>query len=175
MKLVVGLGNPGEIYQYSRHNSGFMAVDFFVRQLGYPEFRQDKISGSLVSSQDKCFFLKPQDFMNRSGDAVGRLQSYYQIPSENVLIIHDDLDLELGSWQFVFAKGPKVHNGVASVVQATGEQTYRLRLGVDSRQLEPFAGSGADYVLKPMSQSEQTTLESSISAASSKFKEWLAE
>lgn len=175
MKLVVGLGNPGDLYQYTRHNAGFMAVDLFVRQLGYPAFRQDKISGGLVSSQDKHFFLKPQDFMNRSGDSVRRLLSYYQIPSENVLIIHDDLDLELGSWQFVFAKGPKIHNGVASVVQAIGEQTYRLRLGVDSRQIEPFAGSGADYVLKSMSQSEQAEIEASIIAASSKFKEWLAE
>jgi PTH1 family peptidyl-tRNA hydrolase len=109
---------------------------------------------------EKIILAKPTTLMNRSGQAVKLIQDYYDIPSDNILIAHDDLDIELGEYKIQFAKGPRVHNGVNSVSQSIGtSQYFRVRLGIDNRDSDQKNYmSGKDYVLSKFNKNELDTL-----------------
>ena len=143
MKLLVGLGNPGAKYTNTRHNIGFMFLDYLEQQ-------------QKLDKQVKT--LKPETYMNQSGMAVVKKLSFYKLQPADLIVIHDDLDLPLGEYKIQFGKGPKLHNGVESVEQAIGtKEFWRVRIGVDNRSLENRV-PGDLYVLQNFLPEEKTKL-----------------
>lgn len=165
-KLIVGLGNPGDNYANTRHNAGFELVEEIAKVA--TSHKPQVISGFQFSKKfqaeivkgDGIILAKPQTFMNNSGQSVRALVDYYRIPLDQLWVAHDDLDITLGEYKIMLAKGPKIHNGLASVEQHLGSKDFwRIRLGVDSRSKEERGQmSGAQYVLKKLSRQEQAEL-----------------
>ncbi len=163
MKLLVGLGNPGERYQLSRHNAGFMFIDYLAEKLKLDEPLAEKEKFKSVVGRKRDWWLaKPTTYMNQSGEAVGNLVNFYKVKLDDLVVIHDDLDLLLGSWKLQQGVGPKIHNGLTSVETSLGKPAFwRLRLGVDNRTPQIKAStSGEEYVLAKFPTAEQQQLES---------------
>lgn len=130
--LIVGLGNPGKKYKANRHNIGFMAVDRLAHQHGISASKKEKraIVGSGIIDGNPVILAKPQTFMNNSGDSVGPIANYYNIPSERVIVIHDELDIDFGSIRLRKKGGSGGHNGMKSIIQHIGNEFPRIRLGI---------------------------------------------
>lgn len=163
--LIVGLGNPGDKYARTRHNSGFMVVDTLARQMAL-NWKPSKFHADIAENGRNCL-VKPQTFMNLSGIAVSEMARYYKIPSDQVIVVHDDLDIPLGSIKVGFGKGPKQHNGLLSIEQLLGTKDFwRIRVGIENRiPEERKVIPGQVYVLKPMVESEQQIMEAGIQQA----------
>lgn len=170
MKLIVGLGNPGEKYAKTRHNLGFMVVDELARKmltLAKTGWREDKKSNSQVLSiQSQLILVKPQTFMNASGFAVKSLITDYSITNySDIWVIHDDVDLPLGRIKIRVGGAAAGHHGVESIIQELGtDQFVRFRLGIG------HPGRGADaqverYVLREFDVNEKTELKQIINKA----------
>jgi len=130
VKLVVGLGNPGEKYARVRHNLGFMVLDQLAS--GWEENKKIK---SLIFKKDQLIFAKPQTYMNNSGLAVKLLTTYYKLQPTNLIIIHDDLDLMLGKIKVRMGGAAAGHHGVESIISALGtDQFTRVRLGIGNQK-----------------------------------------
>lgn len=161
MKLIVGLGNPGEKYSRNRHNVGFMLVDFLVQK--YPlKFEQNsKFKAALCeisTTEGKILFAKPETFMNRTGEAVKKLKNFYKVVPDSIVVAHDDLDIPFGKFKIQKRTGPKVHNGLSSIEQSLGTADFwRIRVGVDNRPAENRM-PGEAYVLQDFNSEEQTEL-----------------
>lgn len=152
MKLVIGLGNPGEKYRDNRHNVGYMAID--------------KLK-TLNSKQILIF--KSTNFMNNSGEFVEKLVDQYRLDLSNLWVICDDLDIPLGSYKIQFGKGPKVHNGLNGIYEKLGSQDFwHIRIGVDNRDPEDRI-SGEDYVLQDFNDEERRILDRVIEEACKKL------
>lgn len=166
--LLVGLGNPGPRYRDTRHNVGFMVVDRFVEAHGGVPWRE-KYQGELADvsvSGERLWVLKPQTYMNRSGQSVGALAHFYKIAPADVLVVHDELDLPWGRIQLKQGGGDAGHNGLRSVTSGLGSKDYvRLRIGI-GRPGPDFSGKGSDYVLQAFAPEEQTLLPEVIRQAS---------
>jgi PTH1 family peptidyl-tRNA hydrolase len=166
--LLVGLGNPGTRYRDTRHNVGFVVVEQFVETLGGAAWRQ-KFQGQLadVSAHgERLWVLKPETYVNRSGECVGQAARFYKIAPPDVLVVHDELDLPFGRVRLKQGGGVAGHNGLKSITSALGSNDYlRLRLGV-GRPGPEFSGKGADYVLQAFASEEQTLLGGVIRQAS---------
>jgi peptidyl-tRNA hydrolase, PTH1 family len=132
MWLFAGLGNPGPQYAKTRHNVGFMAVDAIAQQHGFSswakKFRGQWCEGSIGG--EKVFLLKPQTFMNLSGEAVGEACRFYKIPPERVVVFHDELDLPLAEVKIKQSGGNAGHNGLRSIDAAIGKDYLRVRIGI---------------------------------------------
>lgn len=160
MKIVVGLGNIGDRYRLTRHNVGFRVVE---RLASGESFREDKAQEAYICKKGNVLLVKPATFMNDSGRAVRKIMDFYRISAKDLVLVHDDLDIELGDYKIQLGKGPKVHNGVSSVESTVQTSDFwRLRIGVDSRTLRRFDGSGADYVLSNFSSDDEEVLEDVI-------------
>jgi peptidyl-tRNA hydrolase, PTH1 family len=148
--LVVGLGNPGRQYERTRHNVGWLVVDELARRHG-GSFRS-KFSGQLAElrvGELKVALLKPETFMNDSGRSLGAAARFFKVEPEDMLIVHDDVDLEEGRLQARQGGGLAGHNGLRSIAQALGSQDFlRLRIGV-GRPGRGDRRSVADFVLTP--------------------------
>ena len=132
MRLLVGLGNPGSRHERNRHNIGFMAVDAIVRRHGVPALRgkfQSAIAEGAIGGE-RLYLQKPQTFMNASGDAVGEAARFYKIASDEIAVIHDEIDLAPGKLKVKRGGGTAGHNGLRSIDDAIGEDFWRVRLGV---------------------------------------------
>ena len=132
MKLIVGLGNPGEKYAQNRHNIGFMAVDRIAEDHGFSPFRakfQGKMSEGRFGS-DRAVLLKPETFMNLSGQSVGEAMRYLKLTSEDVIVFHDEIDLAPGKVRLKMGGGHAGHNGLRSIHGHIGPDYERVRLGV---------------------------------------------
>ena len=131
--LIVGLGNPGTKYELTRHNAGFLAVDDFADQQ-HCTLKSEKWNGLFCSERIKgqrVILLKPQTFMNKSGESVIRFVHFHHIPLENILVIHDDLDLAQGKIKVAAKGGPGGHNGIRSLIQHLGSPAFsRLKIGL---------------------------------------------
>jgi PTH1 family peptidyl-tRNA hydrolase len=157
MYLIVGLGNPGEEYQKTRHNVGFLFVDVLA---GKENFSLDKKHEAEVLTLKDVILVKPQTFMNDSGRAVRKIMDFYKLGIDEVIIVHDDLDIAFGEYKVQKEKGPKIHNGVKSVEQCLGRTDFwRVRIGIDNRQPDVGYGTGADYVLSSLSKAEIVELD----------------
>lgn len=132
MKLIIGLGNPGEQYAGVRHNLGFMVVDELVGSSKYQTAWQDsKKFKSWIAKTNDFIFVKPQTYMNNSGLAVKLVTAYYKIPPEDVVVIHDELDLPLGKIKVRMGGAAAGHHGVESIINSLGTDKFiRVRLGI---------------------------------------------
>ena len=164
MQLIVGLGNPGKEYADTRHNVGFLVIDKLLARLGVHtsnKFTADFAEGRL--HEEKVIFLKPLTFMNHSGVSVHEAASYYKIPLEDILVIHDDLDLAFGTISIKSGQGSAGHNGVQSIMEAFGgdKNFTRVRIGIGRPSMENGIGQMAveDWVLGKWSAVEKETLD----------------
>jgi peptidyl-tRNA hydrolase, PTH1 family len=132
MRLVVGLGNPGSRYARNRHNIGFMAVDAIARRHRYPGFRS-RFKGELGEGSiegERVLLLKPQTFMNASGESVGEAARFFRILPSEVFVIHDEIDLRPGKLRVKRGGGSAGHNGLRSIDALFGADYWRVRIGV---------------------------------------------
>ena len=148
--LLVGLGNPGKEYDGTRHNIGFACLDAFVAKTeGMGEWTDKKsLKCKLVSGQvgaTRVYAIKPETFMNSSGEAVQAVAAYYKIPLEKIIIIHDELDVKFGNIRTRTGGSSAGHNGVKSVTQHIGEDTGRIRIGIGPKK--PTQMDSSDFVL----------------------------
>ncbi len=157
MKLIVGLGNPGEYYLNTRHNLGFRFLDKFVLENKLGEFKE-KFNGmylkTKVNNQD-VIFLKPLSFMNLSGEVVIKFVNYYKINPQDVLVLHDDLDLPLGTYKLRSQGSSGGHNGIKNIILYLGDNFKRLKIGIsNNKEMDT-----KDYVLGHFSKEENEILE----------------
>ncbi len=170
MKLILGLGNPGKEYEHTRHNAGFMAVDAFTESLD-AAWKTDAKRQAMVAKTDvdgiSVVFAKPTTFMNNSGDAAAALISFYKTPLEDVLVVHDDLDLPPGRMKFTAEGGAAGHNGVADIQTKLGtDKIARLRLGI-GRPGSPIPSSG--FVFGTLSPEDSPNALDTVSA----MRDWI--
>lgn len=151
--LLVGLGNPGASYAHSRHNVGFMIIDEMAQSLHADWRGKANFNGQIAHPAPGIFFLKPNTFMNQSGQAVAAVQHYFDIPTSHVVIIYDDRDLAFGKIKHTrgFRTGAH-HNGVKSVAQHIGHSFHRLRFGIGNDHMRHKAMH--DFVLDDFSAGE---------------------
>lgn len=155
MKLVVGLGNPGEKYEYTRHNAGFLVLNAFVAKKGGDGvvWLDETRFQSHIFHLGDTIFAKPQTFMNESGEAVTKLLHYYKIELNDLLVVHDDVDLEFGKYKLKQSESSAGHHGVEDIISRVGsEHFWRLRLGVGRPADKRF--NVEDYVLQKFSDDE---------------------
>lgn len=165
IKLFVGLGNPGEKYEKTRHNAGFWWIDAIAAQTNSTLTADAKMFGfvgKLNPAQDR-WLLKPTTFMNLSGKAVAALANYYKISPAEILVIHDELDLPAGSSKLKLGGGHGGHNGLKDIHAALGTPNYwRLRIGIGH---PGERNEVVNYVLKPPLKDEQTAIDESLLAS----------
>lgn len=179
MKLIVGLGNPGEKYRNNRHNVGYMLVDFIANQVRSEKlkiksynlkFKIDKYLRSEILRLDlnkkSILFIKPRTFMNKSGLTVKSCVIRYTLNvTRDLFIVHDDLDLHLGDYKIQRGKGPRLHNGLLSIEKKLKTKDFwRVRIGVDNR-LPGNQISGEEYVLSDFSSEEFVVINQTLKDA----------
>ncbi len=150
MKLIIGLGNPGEKYKNNRHNVGYMFIDE---------------AKNVSSKNSNLVFLKTNLFMNSSGEMVKSTLRSRKVTPQDLYIVHDELDIPLGSYKIQFGVGPKVHNGINNIETEIGTSDFwRVRVGVDNRDSEKRT-KGEQYVLEDFDPSEMDTVQQTIKKA----------
>jgi PTH1 family peptidyl-tRNA hydrolase len=159
VKLIVGLGNPGEKYSSTRHNVGFMVVDKIFEKYSASNFQKKFNSEFMEIRVNNCkvFLLKPHTYMNLSGRAVFECANFYKIPSEDVLVIYDDLDLELGKIKVRQNGGSGGHNGIKSIDECLDKNYMRLRIGITkpiNKQMDI-----SSYVLTKFNEDEKELMD----------------
>ncbi|KCV81986.1 peptidyl-tRNA hydrolase [Actibacterium atlanticum] len=158
MKLLVGLGNPGPKYAGNRHNIGFMALDRIAEDHGFAPWRS-KFQGLLAEGRlgrEKVLLLKPETFMNRSGQSVGEAMRFYKLTPEDVIVLHDELDLAPGKCRVKQGGGHAGHNGLRSIHGHIGESYGRVRLGIGHPGHKDRVSG---YVLADFTKADQSWLE----------------
>jgi PTH1 family peptidyl-tRNA hydrolase len=155
MLLFVGLGNPGKEYENNRHNIGFRAIDVLIKDQSYQEISKSAFHGTLFKAF-KSIYLKPTTYMNLSGKSVQAVANFYKIEKENIVVIHDDLDLPFGAVRFKIGGGDGGHNGLKSIDSMIGKDYIRCRVGIGkpARKSEVVG-----YVLGDFSSDEGKDLE----------------
>lgn len=156
MKLVVGLGNPGEEYENTRHNVGFMVVEELVGGKRFARSKGAPLTYAWTDvGEEKVEVIKPQTYMNKSGEAVaGLFRKHKEITNNDLYVVHDDLDIVLGDWKIAFGKGPKDHRGLQSIEETLKTKDFwRVRIGVDNRDPDNRA-AGEEYVLRKLTKVE---------------------
>lgn len=131
--MIVGLGNPGLKYERTRHNAGFIALDYFAEHVGgsFDSEKMQGVFGSIRHSGKSIYLVKPQNYMNRSGECIAQFSRYFNITLENILVVHDDLDLSPGRIKIVSGGGAGGHNGIRSTIQHLGTNDFaRLKIGI---------------------------------------------
>ncbi len=158
MHLIVGLGNIGEKYQLTRHNIGFLVIDEITKNLSTSNINNPNFQSSLLKSGYNLF-SKPTTYMNNSGLAVHAIKEYYKIGLENIIVIHDDLDLPFGTVKFKIGGGHGGHNGLRSLDAHITKEYIRVRIGIGKPQDKSDV---ANYVLSNFSKEEINRLQDII-------------
>ena len=165
MKVIVGLGNPGREYAQTKHNVGFMFVDALANHLGVTEWREkfDALVAETRIGTEKVLLVKPQTYMNSSGESIRAAADYYKVDPEDILIVYDDISLAPGQLR-IRAKGSAGgHNGIKSIIAHLGTQEFpRVKVGVGEK---PARMDLADYVLGHFSKEEQATMDDAVKEA----------
>jgi PTH1 family peptidyl-tRNA hydrolase len=168
IKLIVGLGNPGRQYEKTRHNAGFLFLDRLVSELNSAWVNESRFDGQLAEIGvvgNKVLLLKPGTFMNRSGQAVGKVARYYKLAPDEILVIHDELDFEPGIAKLKKDGGHAGHNGLRDIIAHLGtKEFYRLRIGIGR---PPVGRVVADYVLSEPSRKDWDLMLSAFDFAES--------
>jgi PTH1 family peptidyl-tRNA hydrolase len=178
MKIICGLGNPGSEYARHRHNVGFMVCELLAAR-AKASFTQAKFEAELAQatiSGERALLLKPQTFMNASGQSLGGAARFYKVPPEDVLVIHDELDLPFGKLQLKAGGGTGGHNGLESIAESWGEGTYgRLRFGIGKPQGPNAKERVVGHVLGNFSSEEAPGLSALLTAAAEMAEGWARE
>ncbi len=156
MRLLVGLGNPGSRYAKNRHNIGFVTADAIARRYGFSPFKS-RFKGALAEgllAGEKRLLLKPQTYMNDSGESVGAVARFFKLASEEVLVFHDEIDLRPGKVRAKLGGGNAGHNGLRSIDAEIGPLYWRVRLGIGHPGLKELV---YPYVLQDFSRAEIET------------------
>lgn len=161
--IIAGLGNPGSQYEHTRHNVGYWWLDQLANELGQSFKTESRFNGQLIqftTPEHKIWLVKPLTFMNRSGQSVAALANFYKVPPENILVIHDELDLPAGVARLKRGGGHGGHNGLRDIISQLGSKEFlRCRIGIDhpgnSKQV-------ADYVLSKPSAVDRENIMASI-------------
>lgn len=159
MKLIAGLGNPGTQYQNHRHNIGFRVIDYLSKNHHIPlsKKRFHALYGIGQIDSREILLLKPMTFMNRSGVAIRETLDFFKLIPEDLIVIHDDLDLPFGRLRFKRKGGDGGHQGVRSIIESLGRNTFvRLKIGIGR---PPIGMDPAEYVLSSFSEEEKVHLE----------------
>ena len=180
VRLIVGLGNPGRDYAETRHNAGFMVLDRLARRWG-AEWKQDKAHKGLLAAGPGVLLIKPQTFMNNSGECVGPIMRYYKYAPEQVLCVYDDTDLPMGSLRLRQAGSSGGHNGIKSLIAHLGSEKFpRVRVGVGAAGQKQMIGHvlgkfapderpAMDTCLDKAADAVETLLKEGFEAAANKF------
>lgn len=161
-KLIAGLGNPGKKYEKTRHNLGFMVVDELAKKLKIDRttFVFNKKFNSVAGKHDSWFMIKPQTFMNNSGQAVAKIANFYKIKTPGIWVIYDDIDLPLGTLRIRAGGSSGGHKGVQSIIDSLGASDFaRFRLGIGP---VPAEFDPADFVLQKFTKDEMPVLQDMI-------------
>lgn len=166
--LIVGLGNPGKQYERTRHNAGFLTADILAEKFN---IRVDKLKfkslcGDGIIGSKRCLVMKPQTFMNNSGQAVVEAMQFYKIPVENVIVLFDDVSLEPSQLRIRRKGTDGGHNGIKSIIYLTGKDNFpRIKIGVGNKPHPQF--DLADWVLSPFKKDEEKPMLDAFGKASS--------
>lgn len=164
--IIAGLGNPGKEYELSRHNAGFLCLDILSNR---EKFSTDRIKFKSVTADvmingHRCLVMRPQTYMNNSGEAIREAASFYKIPPEKCIIIFDDIDIPFGALRIKRKGSAGSHNGVKSIVQHLGSDQFpRIKIGVGGKPHPDY--DLKDYVLGNFSKQEQETLKKTMAIA----------
>jgi peptidyl-tRNA hydrolase, PTH1 family len=160
MKLIIGLGNYEDKYLFTRHNAGFMVVDFFAKSNSQSFKVEKKLKSAIAkfkSNNEDIVIIKPLTYMNLSGEAVSAVMNFYKIEVKDILVIYDDISLDLGKVRFRASGSDGGHNGIKSIIQHIGTKDFdRLKIGIGP---QPNIPSEA-YVLQNFTKDELETLKS---------------
>lgn len=158
MKAIFGLGNVGEEYLNTRHNVGFLCIDYFLN-IQSPIFDNNKKLNALIYKNNEVVFVKPTSFMNKSGEVVKKVCDFYGIDINNILVIHDDIDQKIGSFKLVTNGGSGGQKGVESIVSVFKTKEFaRLKIGIAPEIYNPSLHKAEDFVLKRFSNEELEVL-----------------
>lgn len=155
MKLVVGLGNPGKEYEKTRHNIGYMFLDFITNNASFSLNKKfNAMEYEMIIGNEQIIFIKPLTFMNLSGEAVIKYANFYKINPADILVIQDDLDMDLGKYKLLFNRGDGGHNGIKNIILNLGTKAFlRLKIGISKASINT-----KDYVLGKLNKNEYDTL-----------------
>lgn len=171
MKLIVGLGNPGKKYEHTRHNMGFDVIDIFS-DLAKIDIDKEAFKGLVGRGkifEEDVYLLKPQTYMNLSGESVREIVSYFKIPKEDIIVIYDDLDLEPGKIRLRLSGSSGGHRGIQNIIENLGsEEIKRIRIGIGKPTYDTI-----DYVLGKPLKDEKVLIDEAINRAVEALKEIL--
>ena len=156
MKLVVGLGNPGSEYEKTRHNIGYMFLDYITNDAPFKLNKKFKaLEYETTINDEKVLFIKPITFMNLSGEAILKYVNFYKLDPSNVLVIQDDLDMDIGTYKLMFNHGDGGHNGIKNIINNLGSREFlRLKIGISKATIDT-----KDYVLGKLGKRELNKLD----------------
>ena len=164
--IIAGLGNPGKEYELTRHNAGFLCLDVLCNR---ENFRTDRIKykslcADVMINGHRCLVMRPQTYMNNSGEAIKEAASFYKTPPERCIIIFDDIDISLGALRIKRKGSAGTHNGIKSIIAHLGSDNFpRIKIGVGNKPHPDY--DLKDYVLGSFSKQEQTTLKATMEKA----------
>ena len=164
--IIAGLGNPGKEYELSRHNAGFLCIDILANR---EHFKTDRIKFKSVYADTminghRCLVMRPQTYMNNSGEAIKEAATFYKIPPEKCIVIFDDIDIGLGALRVKRKGSAGTHNGVKSIIQHLGSDNFpRIKIGVGNKPHPDY--DLKDFVLGTFSKQEQNILKETMEKA----------
>ncbi len=153
MYVIAGLGNPGKEYASSRHNAGYMAVEYLAEKLNTKlnKLKFNSVYGDTSINGEKVMLVKPVTYMNKSGIAIAEIVKFYKISTSNLIVIYDDIDIPLGSLRIRPSGSAGTHNGMKSIVDSIGSEFPRIRIGIGRNEEMDLA----DFVLQKFSRNEK--------------------
>ena len=158
MKLIVGIGNPGKVYENTRHNIGFMVIDAYLGDVSYHE-KFNALYVKKIIDGETVYFLKPLTYVNNSGLSIAAFMKYYDIDIKDLLVIHDDLDEEVGKYKLKINSSSGGHNGIKSIINHLNSQNFlRLKIGINSE----YRDDTINYVLGKLSKMEMDVLKKNV-------------
>lgn len=153
MKIIAGLGNPGSKYEFTRHNTGFLMLDYYAQLKGFKinKLKNNALIAEYIHNGEKILFLKPQTFMNLSGEAIRALSDYYKVDNEDILVIYDDISLPLGRMRIRKKGTDGGHNGIKNIIYQLQTDVFpRIKIGVSMCDKDNMI----DHVLGTFSKKE---------------------
>lgn len=180
MKVIIGLGNPGIKYEKTRHNAGFLAVKRIKENFGFPDFERNKKFSATVSKGEihgqEVLLVMPEAFMNNSGASVRSIMDFLKLSPEDIIVIHDDLDIPLGKFKVATDSSSAGHNGVRDIIEKLGTQKFkRIRIGIGQEKDGALVCrlDASDFVLQKFTDEELEKIQKTIEGALEKLSELL--